>query len=362
MAAIGIPRGLLYYTYYPLWVTFFRELGANVVISGRTTKTLLTKGVKASVDEACLPVKAFHGHVIDLAEKGVDYIFVPRVVSIERKRYICPKFMGLPDMLRSSIPNLPPIIDICINLREDGKSMFSEVLKAGGYFSRNPFKVWSAWQRALKAQRIYEEELRNAPNPLETIERLESFECMDSVLNGRPGRIGGRGFEAREMVGNGGAERKETTRGEMREEERRMRVRIGLLGHPYNLYDEYTSMNIIKRLKDMDVDVITPEMLGDEDIEYGTGWLRKPLYWSLGRKVFGSAGYLIREGLVDGIVHMEAFGCGPDSMVGELMRRMTKRSLEVPCMSLNIDEHTGEAGVITRIEAFVDILKRRMGI
>ena len=63
----------------------------------------------------CLPVKIFYGHVLDLCEK-VDYLFIPRIVSIEPRTFICPKFMGLPEMIRMSISGLPEIIDTCIDM------------------------------------------------------------------------------------------------------------------------------------------------------------------------------------------------------------------------------------------------------
>ena len=56
-----------------------------------------------------LPIKIFHGHVADLINK-VDAIFVPRIISIAPREYICPKFLGLPDMIRNSISNLPPLM------------------------------------------------------------------------------------------------------------------------------------------------------------------------------------------------------------------------------------------------------------
>ena len=59
---IGIPKGLLYYKYYPFIETFFTELGAEIILSPDTNKDILNEGVKNCVDDACVPIKIFHGH------------------------------------------------------------------------------------------------------------------------------------------------------------------------------------------------------------------------------------------------------------------------------------------------------------
>ena len=118
---VGIPRGLFYYKYFPLWKTFLEELGAEIVVSDYTSKKILDVGVKTCVDEICLPMKIYHGHIASLKDK-VDYLFIPRFTSISRNEYVCPKFGGLPDMVRHSFKNLPVIIDTEVNLRKSNKN------------------------------------------------------------------------------------------------------------------------------------------------------------------------------------------------------------------------------------------------
>jgi predicted nucleotide-binding protein (sugar kinase/HSP70/actin superfamily) len=108
---IGIPRGLFYYYYYPLVKTFFTDLGAEIVLSSRTTRLTVDSGIEAAVDETCFPIKVYFGHVRELCQQDIDYLFVPRIVSIESKSYICPKFMGIPDMVKACLDNLPKLID-----------------------------------------------------------------------------------------------------------------------------------------------------------------------------------------------------------------------------------------------------------
>lgn len=155
---IGIPRALLYYEYYPLWKTFFTNLGAEVVLSKATTKDILDSGVKASTNDACLPLKIFHGHIIDLIGK-VDYIFVPRLKSVAGGEYICPKFCGLPDMIRYSVENLPPIIDTEVNVRKNSNQLFDAFLDAGNYLTKDKKLIKKAAEIALFNHAIFIEEM-----------------------------------------------------------------------------------------------------------------------------------------------------------------------------------------------------------
>ena len=81
-------------------------------------------------------------------------------------------------------------------------------------------------------------------------------------------------------------------------------------------------------------------------------------YWANEIELTGTAAYYMLNNKIDGIIALSAFGCGPDSlMVEEVQYHAKERNL--PMIHLNIDEHTGEAGFITRIEAFVDMLLRK---
>jgi len=66
--------------------------------------------------------------------------------------------------------------------------------------------------------------------------------------------------------------------------------------------------------------------------------------------------YLVDK--VDGVCIIVSMGCGPDSLVAEFMRQESAE-LDRPFLQLVIDEHTGTAGLVTRIEAFVELAKRR---
>ena len=120
---IGIPKTLSYYVYYPLWKKFFTELGAEVVVSDNTSRPIIDAGVRETVNDACVPIKLFHGHSVDLKDKA-DYFFIPRLVSVDGEHIYCPKFLGLPDMVKNSLKDLPEILAPRIDLRKGKLELF----------------------------------------------------------------------------------------------------------------------------------------------------------------------------------------------------------------------------------------------
>lgn len=317
MLSVGIPQGLFYYYFFPLWKTFFKDLGAKVVTSSATNRHTIDLGIQTAVDETCFPVKVFFGHVGELCSYKLDYIFIPRIVSVEAKSYICPKFMGVPDMIKASISELPPVIDLVIDLSKNDKALRKDILKVGLLFTGNKKLIREAYRHGL--------------NELEFCRSLSEY-----------------GYTRAEAI--------QVWEGETVALNLNHDLSIGILGHGYSLYDNAISMAIIKRLREMRCQVFIPEMLDQEEVESEAATIPKRVFWTLGRKMVGSALYMDKSDFVDGIIYMACFGCGPDSMVGEIVERKVKNK---PFMLLTVDEHTGEAGLVTRLEAFCDMLKRR---
>lgn len=318
---VGIPRCLLYYSYYPGWRTFFTELGAEVVLSEPTNKSVLDLGVKQAVDEICLPFKLFFGHVESLKDR-VDLIFVPRMVSIAKGEWICPKFLGLPDMVKALQSDLPPLIAPNLNLRRSRlRGLYDAALEAAWPFTDQKWKVMQALFRALQVQRQYELQLKEGRTPME-------------LLDGRT--LPDPGSEPLSLL---------------------------LLGHPYLIYESYINMDLIRRFREMGALMITPEMIPKRVVQRGARKQAKPLFWTLNKQVMGTAYHFLENGGIDGIVQLAAFGCGPDSLINELIERRARNTAKIPLLSVNVDEHSGEAGLVTRLEAFMDMvqLRRRSG-
>jgi predicted nucleotide-binding protein (sugar kinase/HSP70/actin superfamily) len=315
--SIGIPRGLFYYYHYPIWKTFFQELGLQVAVSSRTSRITVDRGTEKAVDEACFPIKVYFGHVYDLCLKKPDYIFLPRVVSIEPRSYLCPKFMGIPDMIKAVMNELPEVVEVTVDVSKNEKNLKKEIIRVGKLFGRNVKEINRAYIKALE----------------------EYYACKSLAKQGLTMDEAIRKWEGEDL--------NVSSRGELN---------IGVLGHGYSIYDERISMNIINRLRDLGCRVHLLESLVTETIEKEAATLPKRVFWTLGRKIVGAALYMDKREDIDGLIYIACFGCGPDSLIGEIIERKVKRK---PYMLLTVDEHTGEAGLYTRLEAYCDMLRRR---
>lgn len=293
---VGIPKGLLFCRYGPFFETFFRELGADTVLSGDTSKRILDLGAAHCVDDACLPVKVFHGHVASLKD-ACDLVLIPRFMRIREREYICPKFCGLPEMVKNSIPGLPAVTTEPIYAQSD-RLLYRWARETGKACTKNTVKIRRAFGAALKRQR----------------EHRTGIESQ--------GRIG----------------------------------RVALVGHPYNIYDRYVNMNLVQKLNKSGIGVITEECIGEGMIDAQVQKLFKRPFWTFARNAYGFAVHMALGRRVDGIVYVSSFACGIDSVVTELIKLETG---DFPYLVLKIDEHTGEAGFDTRIEAFADMFERR---
>ncbi|HAJ32910.1 MAG TPA: hypothetical protein DCK79_06015 [Candidatus Atribacteria bacterium] len=315
---IGIPQALLYYEFFPLWKNFLEGLGVEVVISGPTTKEILDLGVRSAISEVCFPVKVFYGHVMSLKDR-VDYLFIPRMVCVEKGAYFCPKFFGLPDMIKSSLSPLPPLIEPTIDIRKPVTNFKNSFLEVGKLITNNSKKIY---------QSFYE-----AQNCLQPYLQLKENELAPKIISQQYNK-------------------------ELPQNNLKNSLDIAILGHSYLVYDTFINLNLISKLKKFKINVLTVEMVKKKDIERQLKKLHKPIFWTLSKKTVGSALYFL-EKKIDGIIHLTSFECGEDSMIGELIRQESHKYPSVAYTEFVFDEHTGGAGIDTRTEAFLDMIIRR---
>jgi len=293
---VGIPKGLLYYKYKLFAETFFEELGAEIITSPDTNKEILDEGVKYCVDDACMPIKIFHGHVMAIKD-NCDMMFIPRIMQLRKKEFICPKFCGLTEMIVNNIPNMPIVLGDPIYAYSE-KEIKKWAYKTGSYITSNKFRISKAVNLALKAQKKYSVGYNNEKFPL----------------------------------------------------------KVALVGHPYTIYDSFLNMNLVNKLNSLGVGVITEEFVEEEPIAVSSSFLYKKPFWTFARNSYGFSTHLLEKNEVSGIIYISSFACGIDSIVIELIK---ERAGNFPILVLKIDEHTGEAGFDTRLEAFTDMLEGR---
>jgi len=317
---IGIPYALYFYEYYPLWKDFLTTLGAEVILSQPTNKKILDMGIRSALSEVCLPVKIFYGHVLSLSRQ-VDYILIPRMVCIERGAFFCPKMIGLPDMVKSSLRDLPVLLTPVIDVRQSYGTWKNSLMEIGKLITDNSLHISRAF--SVSWERFQQNYMANILEP----GLLSKTSTQENIKN---------------------SPRKDVE----------IPVNIAVLGHDYLINDSYLNMDLINKLKKMNVNILTPEMVHPNIVKKQLKKLYKPVFWSLSRKVVGSAFYYF-EKKVDGIIHLTSFECGEDSMVGELIHHQSHKYPEISYTEFVFDEHSGEAGINTRIEAFLDMIRRK---
>jgi predicted nucleotide-binding protein (sugar kinase/HSP70/actin superfamily) len=321
---IGIPRALGYYNYYPFWYGFFGNLGIETVLSDKTTKKLVSDGSALVVSETCLPVKIYMGHVLNLIDKkGIDIIYSPSIQSISQKIYNCSKIRGLPDLVRNVVKRDFLLVEPTLDKSEKNQGFYEYL-----YESVAPLGITDkrAIKQASKVGWAYQNDFIGMAK-----DGMHPVEAMENALKGK-------------VI--------------IRSRKNNHPVNIAILSHGYNLYDDHVSMKIFKKLENMDIKVHVSDNLSNAEKTEGLSVLNTNLYWANELEITGAAGSFMTNKNIDGIITLTAFGCGPDSLMIERITRYAKR-LQKPLLNLTVDEHTGEAGFITRIEAFTDMLFRK---
>jgi predicted nucleotide-binding protein (sugar kinase/HSP70/actin superfamily) len=223
---------------------------------------------------------------------NVDVIFVPRTISIVNGHNCCPRFGALPDATRAGIARGMPLISIEIN--ETVIPLSKTLVKLA--------------QTTLGADR-----------------KTARLAVRDA-------------FEAMEQHHREVAKQKQEQQGERK---------FLLLGHPYTLHDHFIADPIIKKMNQLQVPVEVMSFAG-ENIR------PSDILWCVFNKMYQKLEHLDTQAYA-GVIQISTFNCGADSMMVERFRRVCKQK-GVPYMLLMVDEHTGKAGLDTRMEAFVDSL------
>lgn len=295
---IGIPRALLYHQYGQMWETFFEDLDCQVILSPETTKDLLTRGELLSIDEACLSSKIFMGHVEWLIGK-CDCIFVPRIANFGEDGIMCTKFEALYDLVANTFREQKPSLLDCEIDEKQGKKEKEAFLQLGKQLGKRQAESSRAYDRARKA---YQDVCDRRAYALE--EQLKSKD-----------------------------------------------LKILVVAHPYVAGDAYVGKPVIDAIRQLGG---VPIQACDVARRYAMqqyAQLSQTVPWMMSRQLIG--GVALLKDRIDGIILMSAFPCGPDSLVNELLMRRIK---DKPMLQLTMEVQSGNAGIETRLESFIDII------
>lgn len=313
---IGIPRVLDMYEHLPFWRTLLEGCGFRVVLSDESDQALYEQGIGALMsDNICLPAKLAHGHVANLAEKGVDRIFLPYVVYGEKEfeqtanSFNCPIVTAYAEVLKNtSLPrgadavpfDYPPVAFHDPVLLAKACRRYLRTLGVGEARFRRAF------DRALEAQREFRRELADA---------------NERIL------------------------RQARSRGE---------TVVLVAGHPYHA-DRMVHQQVSQMLADMGVHVI------NEDLDtgaHGEGFEEffAVAQWVYPNRILQAAWWAARQSFPLGLIQLNSFGCGPDSFIMDEVRDLARRA-RLPFTLLRVDEISSPGSVRLRLRSLVESLR-----
>lgn len=308
---IGIPYIFLFHDYLPFWSTLLWELGFNVRISNKTNKRIINKGIEKVLSEACFPIKVAYGHIADLVENGVDLIFLPSFINLNlhdeyERGLVCPLVQTIPYVTRKLFNETKILIP-----RIDFSRGFDYLKKELCQSFKGIINIKNIDEKIAIAEKKQKEFLN--------LLKKEGLKFLETAKDKSLGQ----------------------------------QATVIIIGRSYNSFDQAVSLDISGKLTRLNVLPIPMDMLPFEKIQIKDSW--KNLYWRSGQRIIRASKFLQKLDEVYPIF-ITNFSCGPDSFI---INYFKEEMAQKPYLILEIDEHSADAGVVTRLEAFIDSIKSR---
>ncbi len=304
---VGIPRALLVYDYAPLLLGFLNGLNARVILSNKTTKDIIEKSVELSYTDSCFPLKLLHGHINNLLK--ADFIIYPSAIRLgkkdgnENQKYACPLVQASPYIVRHVFGLQDKLLIPRIDFSHGNKDVIfslTNIAEKMGYSRKVGRKAAVA---GISSQYQFE---------------------LDRALLGK--KI-------------------------LNQIHHNSELGVVLFSRSYMFQDSGANLGIAEKLAQLGVIPIPLDFLPLETV-LAKDYSDRP-YWFYESKQIAAAAITKTNPHLFGLV-ISNFGCGPNSFIIKIVEDIMG---EKPMGQLEIDEHAAEAGIVTRIEAFVDTIK-----
>ena len=319
MGDVGIPRVLNMYENYPLWFTFFNELGFRVVLSQRSSRTVYEKGLETIPSESvCYPGKISHGHLVSLLQRGVKFIFYPCAPYEKQEdkgagnHYNCPIVTSYPEVLRNNVDELrqdPSITYMDPFLPIYDKERLTERLceeLLPKFPQLNKKQIYDAVEKAWKEQEAFKEDVKKAGE-----------EALEEIIT-----KGGSG--------------------------------IVLAGRPYHL-DPEINHGIPEMINGLGLAVLT------EDSVAHLGKIERPLriidQWVYHNRLYRAAQFVSEMPNLE-LVQLTSFGCGLDAVTADQVDEILRAKSRMYTL-IKIDEGSNLGAVRIRIRSLIAAVKER---
>lgn len=309
---IFMPKGLQYYSHYPFWQKFFSILGIELYPSIDSNAEVADYSKAYNISDFCYPLKLTIGHIIKLYKANKLPVFIPyHIQDISNpnteKSHFCPISQSLPSIIRNTleynniydIDIISPIIDFELDSSINAKKIRQAISSFDG-FSFTEKEIKNAFETA------HDHHIR-----INDIKKEAGAEIIKKL--------------------------KENSK-----------KHIVLMGRPYNIFDKVLNLGLTKSLSNYGFDIIPADLLPIQRKDIGKDF--RDIYWAYGQQLIASAEYIKNDPDLFGI-YLTNFSCGPDSF---LLSTIEKIMDNKPFLILELDELGGDAGYITRIEAFFD--------
>jgi len=304
---VGIPRALLVYDYAPLIIGFLRALGARFELSGKTSQQIIEQSVELSYSDSCFPIKLLHGHAASLKE--VDYILFPCALRLgqkdgdENQHYSCPLVQASPFIIRQVLNLKSRLLIPIIDFSHGPAEVVDNLTEVGVNLGFNRVSARKAALEALESQRKYEEERDEMGRRL--LQQIHDEAKMGVVL----------------------------------------------LARSYMSQDSGANLGIAEKLVQLGVVPVPLDYLPLSSVD-PKKYSDRP-YWLYESKLVAASAIIAADPRLYGLI-LTNFGCGPNSFILRMVEDIMGGK---PLGQLEIDEHAAEAGIVTRLEAFVDTIK-----
>ena len=307
--SIGIPWIFFFHDYLPFWSTLMWEIGFDVELSGSSSRQIINKGVESVLAESCFPHKVAHGHIKSLIESEVDAILLPSFINFNEadnsaRGFACPYAQSMPYVAKAAFGDKGFIVPV-VDLQRGRGFLLKEIYRSLRPFSVPMSVIKKSLEKAEKAQADFKSALRKRGK---------------EILKDLPERA------------------------------------VVITGRAYNAFDPGINIEIPKKLHNLGVFAIPMDYLPLDDINISSIWAN--MYWSSGQRILKAA-EMIRGNPRLFPVYIGNFSCGPDSFIERFFQETMS---EKPFLHIEIDEHSADAGVITRCEAFLDSISSRKDI
>ena len=303
---IGLNRSLTIHSLLPFYSRFFAELGYEVVLPEEPEE----EGIQQQSAAFCYPVEVSHGYMHNLLDnRDWDYIFLPHVKGLHVKKgpedsILCPMAQGEPYYLSATWPELEDdnVLSPVLDFKDGFEEVKDEFIQMGKRLKANPEQIEKAFERGLEAQQQFKNKLKDMGKSV--LDHLDKNPEQKASI---------------------------------------------IFGRPYNAFASETNMGIPHKFASQGELVLPFDMLPIEDEE-----IFDKMYWSMGQLIMKGTRFVSRHPQLFG-TYITNFSCGPDSFLVNYFRQENGTK---PSLTLELDSHTADVGVNTRIEAFLDVVDR----